>query len=245
MIVERWAMQVFKTTGIAPEPLVPVDQIARALGVDVIIEAGLVEDGRLEQGPEVTTILLNQQVGLARKRFTLCHELGHLILATPNEIFTAHRSPAAPDREERLCDQFAAALLMPRLWVRDTFWGSPERLAVARTVARECGASLSASVVRLREVVGWRRSLLHWRRVHGSWRLTSTVGVPRAVHNRITSSDETRWILDSLRSSGSEERRGMLPLVIGGHDARLPVEVSVGSASAVALAYFGDTEGRC
>jgi IrrE N-terminal-like domain len=238
VIADRLATEVLKATGVPPTPPVPVDIIARALGVDDIVEAGMIEEGRLELSQDATRIILNQQVGMARKRFTLCHELGHLILARPGDTFTAYRSLAPPDREERFCDQFAAALLMPYPWVQTCFGRSPECLATAKLFARQAGVSLSASVVRLQEVAGWSRSLLHWRRIQGRWRLTSMAGVPVGHRNRVASIEETRRILDSLCVGDAEPREGMLPLAVGGADTSVPVEISVRKTSAVALASF-------
>jgi IrrE N-terminal-like domain len=239
--LERLAAQVLAAAGLSPEPPVPLETLAAALGVESILRRPMVEEGRLEQRAGRTTIFLREGTIGARQRFTLAHELGHLVLADPEEDLVARRMWSRPDREERFCDEFAAAILLPREWILRNLNGAPENLRVARELASRAEASLSASVVRLRELLGWERSLLHWRRYEDQWRLTSTAGLPRAVHNRLTSEPATRAVLDALRGSG-EERHGSLPLAIGGVGARVPVEISVGRQSAVALATFSRIE---
>jgi Zn-dependent peptidase ImmA (M78 family) len=50
-------------------------------------------------------ILLNADDHPSRRRFTLAHEYKHII---------DHGTPIAPDLEEKICDHFAACLLMPK-----------------------------------------------------------------------------------------------------------------------------------
>lgn len=237
--IDRLAAAVLEAFGVSAEPPIPIEELAYSLGVGAIQRTALVEDGRLEQVGAHKTIFLKQAVGKARQRFTIAHELGHLIVRDPERDFIARRAPVAFDSEERFCDEFAAALLLPRPWVRREFSGAPESLGVVRNLATRTEASLAASLLRLREVLGWERSLLHWRRFQGRWRLASTAGVPRSIHNRITSAAQTRTVLDELAGSGTD-LRGPLPLSIAGRPAQVPVEISVSRASAVALADLGE-----
>ena len=49
-------------------------------------------------------VLLDDMKDGARQRFTIAHELGHLILITNNNDLD----------EEKLCNRFASSLLMPK-----------------------------------------------------------------------------------------------------------------------------------
>ncbi len=63
-------------------------------------------------------IVLRRSDSMARRRFTLAHELGHLHLAdegcsdAPEHLLQASRAEV-----ERWCDRFAASLLMPERWL--------------------------------------------------------------------------------------------------------------------------------
>jgi len=87
----------------------------------------------------------------ARERFTLAHELGHVLLD--------HRFNWRPTTEreyhrgERLCNVFAAKLLVPDSALQDLEPGGPdEGLNVLRTVTRRCRISLEVAARRLVEV---------------------------------------------------------------------------------------------
>jgi hypothetical protein len=233
--IDELARRVLEATGISPEPPIALDQLARSLGVDGIVQRRMIEDGRLERGGGRTVVYLRQAARPTRQRFTLGHELGHLLLAGPEKEFVAQRSWTGLDAEERFCDEFAAALLLPSHWVRQRFGRCPERLAVVRELSDLAEASLSASLVRLRELVGWRRSLLHWRRYDGDWRLVMTAGVPSRFHSRVTSMATTRTVLDKLVGS-SGDLTGKLPLAVDRMPREVPVEIAVTASSAVALA---------
>lgn len=233
--MDQLAMRVLETAGIPARPPIPLEDLARRLGVDEIVDTPMVEDGRLERRSGRTVVFLRRDAWSNRRRFTLGHELGHLVLAGPGKDLIAQRTLSGMDGEERFCDEFAAALLLPRTWITERFCGSPERLGVVRELADAADTSLSASLVRLREVSGWRRSLLHWRHCEGCWRLISTAGVPGRLHNRLTSTPATRSALDDLVSSRRETSLE-LPLAVSQRQTAVPVEISVTRRSAIALA---------
>jgi hypothetical protein len=239
MSAERLAAAVLEVCGIDPAPPVPLTVLADALGVAEIRSISMVEDGRLEKRAGRTVIFLREETGHQRRRFTLAHELGHLVLAEPAQDFIAHRREVRFDSEERFCNQFAAALLLPRQWVEREFAEAPVTLKVASRMAQQAETSLSAGLVRLREILNWRASMLHWRRISNQWRLVSTAGLPHAAHNRVSSTEQTRLILDLLVDRRGEQR-GLLPLQIAGEPRRIPVEIMVGQRSATALAFFSD-----
>ncbi len=60
-------------------------------------------------------IALNSREPIVRQRFSLAHELGHVV----ESPFDRH---ADPRLVERIADHFAASLLMPRSWVKEA-WG--------------------------------------------------------------------------------------------------------------------------
>lgn len=233
-LVEQVARRLL---AIAPrqEPPVDVVALARALGVDRILRTATVEDGRLEQRDGQISIFVRADARPTRQRFTIAHEIGHLVLAEPGQDLVARRSQATGDREERFCDALAAALLLPREWILRRYADAPERLETARQVADACEASLSAAVLRLRELLNWKSSLLQWRRADsGRWFLSQAVGLPYPLRNRVTSSAQTTRALAAAAAT-PVRRMTEVPLLVAGAEVCIRAEISVYGSSAVAL----------
>jgi Zn-dependent peptidase ImmA (M78 family) len=79
--------------------------------------------------------------------YTMFHELGHLVTRTNSACPESPATPDARDPVERWCEEFAAALLMPRESIRATTQ-VPDLQALAR-LAREHKVSLRAMAIRL------------------------------------------------------------------------------------------------
>lgn len=102
-------------------------------------------------------IVVNKRDSRARKRFTIAHELGHLLmhrgrpLLVDGDVRISERTASdfASTPEEREANQFAAALLMPEeLVLREWEKVHPTPAAVAE-LAQRCEVSLSAMQFRL------------------------------------------------------------------------------------------------
>ena len=128
------------------EPPVDVGLIAELPRIEVRVVAGrdlaglsgmsqwLKEHGRW-------LIAVNRDDSQTRRRFTLGHEFKHIIdnpyinVLYPKSEYAA---ASAEERAERMCDYFAACLLMPRVWVKRR-WAQgvqdPARLAATFNVS--------------------------------------------------------------------------------------------------------------
>ncbi|ANO50075.1 ImmA/IrrE family metallo-endopeptidase [Woeseia oceani] len=110
----------------ALSPPVDVEALARTLGMSVNFEeldsdvSGLmlIEDGHVK-------VAINAAHHRHRQRFTLAHEIGHMLLhVTGDRVFVDRRffrnewSSKGELREEIEANAFAAALLMPGLLIR-------------------------------------------------------------------------------------------------------------------------------
>ncbi|MET8631765.1 ImmA/IrrE family metallo-endopeptidase [Streptomyces sp. NPDC004680] len=113
--------------GIDEPPIVP-EHLAEKLGV-VVVRQEMKGDvsGMLLRREEQRVIGVNESHGSQRQRFTVAHELGHLLLhrGRPLILDTQIRvnlrdtvSSMATDREEIEANRFAAALLAPESMVR-------------------------------------------------------------------------------------------------------------------------------
>jgi hypothetical protein len=119
--------------GLAP---VPVEQIARADGIDIRYESA--DDGlsgfllRRTSAPEEWRAIIGVNVSHHenRRRFSIAHELGHLFLHPGGEVVHVDRdtifhlrrrdseSAKGTDPEEREANAFAAELLMPETFLQ-------------------------------------------------------------------------------------------------------------------------------
>jgi hypothetical protein len=135
--------------------------LARRLGVSRIVEEPLRYEGGVFQLPNGERIIkLKADSTFVRKRFTLAHEIGHLLFGKPGL-----RSSCGGDRDlERACDTIASELLMPTdeavPFVKELGTPSPEKLTA---VASRFQVSLQAAAFRV------HRDLRLWKCFIGCW----------------------------------------------------------------------------
>ena len=214
-------------------PGIDLNLLATRMGVVEILEAEMAEDGRLEQDGRRATIYLRSGLGRGRQRFTLAHELAHRALIHPNAPAIAYRRIGNSDDEERLCDEVAAALLMPRHWMRG-LTARPPNLSTLRYIAHHAHVSLSAALVRSREVNHWRSSLLRFSFEQDKWRLQGASGVPAEWHRSIRSSPSTHDYLNRLPNRRDTECT--VPLRADLYEFEAPCQIDKSRLSAVVLA---------
>jgi hypothetical protein len=227
-----WLLERVQMSG---QPPIDLMELSQRMGVVSISEAEMVEDGRLEQRSGAATIYVRSDLSPARRHFTIAHELGHRLLLHPRAPATAYRRRLTGDQEERLCDDIAAAIILPRRWVQEEFCGSPQRLRTIRRMAAMSSASLSASLVRLREVHRWPQSLLWFSPYEGRWRLAAPAGVPSEMHGRLRTTARTNQALEEIGAETAADVFAVLPIRVDTRDLHFRAELSVRRGSAVAL----------
>ena len=89
-------------------------------------------------------ICVNAEDPEQRQRFTICHEIAHIVLGLKSDHATQPWSAKRP-REERLCDSFAAELLMPEALFRPLAEDSAVSLASVDELAGRFSASAVAT----------------------------------------------------------------------------------------------------
>lgn len=127
----------------------------RAAGVDDITTSDALNgSGLLLLRANRTTIVVNASEHLVRRHWTICHELGHLVLRSDHHAAGRGTHEISCSTEiERRCDLFATELLLPVLALKRELSGKPLPLApeIPR-IARQFGVSTTALVRRIDEI---------------------------------------------------------------------------------------------
>jgi len=109
-------------------PPVPVEEILRRQGATLVYHDFENEiSGLIVRKAGVTVVAVAKEQARTRQRFTIAHEIGHLVMHEPTEIHVdknfsvllrSTRSSEAVDVLEMEANAFAAALLMPERLLR-------------------------------------------------------------------------------------------------------------------------------
>lgn len=139
----------------------PVDlvRLARHVGVGRIRELDIRLDGQLvELGDGSYEVILSRNAPQTRRRFTLAHEIGHLLVAAHENASMSCGDGAT----EELCNRVAAELLMPGRFVHAAVAADLD-VSGFRRLATQFQCSLEATgwrVLNLGKITG---ALLVWR----------------------------------------------------------------------------------
>jgi Zn-dependent peptidase ImmA (M78 family) len=148
-VAERQAALLLDLLFIA-EPPVPQFVIASLPGIVVDWRQGWPTSGMAVRASDHWRIVLRADEPRWRQRFSLAHEFKHILDDTVIRHLYRHLAPEGQhERAERLCNFFAACLLMPRPWVKHDWYGgqcNPWELA------RRYYVSLEAMTTRLSEL---------------------------------------------------------------------------------------------
>lgn len=107
------------------------------------------EAGYTMTTPKGPVITLNAQDRAARRRFTQCHEVAHVVLKLPSQHHGPEWSYARRPPEEICCDVFAAEIILPyRLFLAKAA-GLPLDFNTVHKLALDCFASREAVASRL------------------------------------------------------------------------------------------------
>lgn len=158
------AARLLQRAGVTGPP-VAVDGLAKQAGAIIVAETLDPEvSGVLYRRPDAVVIAVNRDHPSTRRRFTIAHELGHLVLHQGRPLIVDHvvrarinlrdhHSSLATDREEIEANRFAADLLMPADFVNDhlikLLRSSPDEQRAIDALARRFGVSPQAMEFRL------------------------------------------------------------------------------------------------
>lgn len=127
-LAKRKAQALLAEAGITTAP-VRLEAVAATIGAQIFyepFEGNDLSGMAYHQDDGEPVIGVNALHSPKRQRFTIAHEIGHLVLHTKDAIhvdetlpmFRTERSSLAIDDKEIEANQFAAELLMPAEWVR-------------------------------------------------------------------------------------------------------------------------------
>jgi Zn-dependent peptidase ImmA (M78 family) len=160
-LAKRLAADLLKRGRVRKAPI-PVEKLAALLNAEIVLQpfsgeiSGIIhrnKDGRAVIG-------VNSSHPIQRQRFTIAHEIGHLLLHTDENLHVDKNFPIglrsgssskAEDENEIEANQFAAALLMPADFIsRDVapLIGKDVLIAIGK-LARKYGVSEQAMSIRL------------------------------------------------------------------------------------------------
>lgn len=154
-------------------PPTDLTAIGRLLGVAAVRSVPLAMDGRLLREGTAYVIETNETNPATRQRFTVAHELGHLIVSGAGVFQHAALGGQlngfckGAAEEEILCNFAAAQLLIPDEWLLSYLEGKTPSFSVIAQVAKICATSIEAAARQIVEVGAWRCRLLWWREERG------------------------------------------------------------------------------
>jgi len=145
-------------------PPVDVERLSRLLGVREIIPIGFTStDACLLPGRNGHTILIKRTASERRRRFSIAHELGHILLRARSTKFRGgNRERAA--QEERLCDEIAAELLMPEALFRREMMGVKPSVEAICDLAKRFDTAIEPAAIRFGKLGGNSVQVVCWQR---------------------------------------------------------------------------------
>lgn len=159
------------------------EALADHLGIAVHHTAMVGCDGWCVQNSSVALVRINSRKPPTRQRFTLAHELAHILLGMPPDIL--HFTPSMPDAlnapEERAASNLAGELLLPMSQLREHTGSLPVDARALRKIAKAAKVSEVMAACRVASlatelglvngaVLGFSEDKLKW-----TWSKTLTV----------------------------------------------------------------------
>jgi Zn-dependent peptidase ImmA (M78 family) len=145
-VAELQANRLLDRAGLTKPPT-PMSLVTNLPQVAVDFLKGVPVSGSAHWTGAYWMLVLNASEPTVRQRFSLCHELKHVVDHPQREVLYSRLRPmAGKDPAEAVADYFAACLLMPRVWVRRAWTGG---LANVPTLAALLDVSQAAMRVRL------------------------------------------------------------------------------------------------
>ena len=146
-----------------------LELLAEELGVRHIVRRPLTGiqdhhpgvDAMLVPIPDGYSVVVNDKAPITRQRYSMAHELAHIMLLCREAMHTAGRGHQ--EDEERLCDAIAAELLMPEEAFTSASLQFGHTLKDVPRLAGLFGTSLTATTIRLWELLTEPCQIICWK----------------------------------------------------------------------------------
>ena len=137
--------------GLLPADLTELASLLEAeLDIDVALEPlpqGL--DGLSANSGGLRLALVNTSTAAPRRRWTLAHEVGHLVVGDSQQLLLDENLFGSKSPDETRANAFAAAFLMPKSTLRESWEGRIVNIELVADLLAEFGVSLDALAFRL------------------------------------------------------------------------------------------------
>ncbi len=152
-LAERQATRLRGELGILG-PRLPEEDLAALPWLTITRRERLPTSGLATETDFGWLVVIKGDEATVRQRFSLAHEIKHvlddtLMRAVPGGLYPAIGGYSAHERAERVCDRFAAALLMPRVLLRADWADGLQDIA---RLAKRYDVSRAAMRVRLSQL---------------------------------------------------------------------------------------------
>jgi hypothetical protein len=159
------------------------ESLAEHLKVEIRYSALSGCDGWYLSAGRRRIIRVNSRMVMPRQRFTLAHELGHLLLGVPSVIGESFSDVLrSDDAEERRVNDIAAELLVPQNVVRATVPDLPVVASVLRRLAKQAHVSELAAALRVANLAADlgldNASVVFFEDDNVSWQWSKTLTMP-------------------------------------------------------------------
>ena len=205
----------------------PVDLVglAKSWGVTSIETQTMDSEAMLLPGIDGYKIVLkdvSEHFAVTRQRFSFAHEIGHLLLQLSgfqkqSNLATKHRAINGQNQEERLCDQIAAEILMPRRAFENDLQIEGQSLEILKTLAGRYRTSIPATAQRMVALMSetsvmaiWKPAVNHngLHKLQQSYARSSRYGVPNSSRLPL----HRLWMIRRTTNSRGVES-GIAPIV--------------------------------
>ena len=157
------AKQLLKDIGYDEITNVPMDMLVSGLGATLIETPLNNSDGKIIRGKSKTLIKINSNIPYPKKRrFTIAHEIGHLILHEKLEIhnentntlnwFKNTEDQAKKGIQEWEANDFASELLMPEYLFRDFCYKKPFNPQLIQALSDRFKTSITSTLFRIQRL---------------------------------------------------------------------------------------------
>lgn len=148
-VAERQAGRLLRLTGVTEAPF-PEQAIEYLPRVEVHYRRSERVSGATKWTGGRWAILVNRNHTWGRQRFSLCHEFAHIIAQPLAATIYRDGYRSAYYQAERAADAFAAALLMPKPWLKRAFYN--EHIRDEYALARRFQVSVASMRWRIDEL---------------------------------------------------------------------------------------------